>query len=621
MGVDVVPDPISSLETHRDFNGDALGAEILNEAIRLDMGNAYTNEPPLYGVLKNGQVTNSEGSRSIPQIDGIDSTQTYQVYEFQRTPGIIVGSYDAKNNRLLVAKNDDGSIAGFIYSDHDESMRWIADTREALRAIGVMMQDDWSEEDLRRYIGELDDPNSDARKLVHGVYDKYYCVPFETGFSIARIFNRATEPQKEKIAQAALDGQYDVLTAYSFLDSPELIDKIEQIYATHSEKAKAFINDVYVLEGNIDDMLYANIRPNIDITPIREYLVARVRSVFQAAMSLEGEADFSWDLPYDSLAAMQEVVYEFCGLYGLNTTQTLEKAEFGKLETLFLAHAGESAWHDMLKGYLDARWFMKLIEDTPGEMAESSSIFYAALGKELYTKRSETTGDKARQLAMTKSALEQLVEKGALPAHYLLLDTGCGPMEFLSALESSLDPQHRPARVVAVDRDPYPVPGSLSDHVTFEQADMTSPQYLAAHQGEFDLVLHMWSPLNDNEAVLQKNFLDSINRKLKNGGFALIELPIGYVKEMLLEMEQSGRTTGEGLQKHLQAREASKYKKPFEILSLMPLLDRVMESGFVAVNQGSASDVVAGPLVLIYVFRAGAGVCRNTEGWGAEVID
>ena len=109
----------------------------------------------------------------------------------------------------------------------------------------------------------------------------------------------------------------------------------------------------------------------------------------------------------------------------------------------------------------------------------------------------------------------------------------------------------------------------------------------------------MWSPANDNESVLQKNFLDSVNQKMKLGAIALLEFPIGYIDEMSAEMERSGRKTAGRIIKSFISSDGGEVTKSFEITTLMPLFDRLKDSRLKVLNIGDSDDEIIMPLVYV----------------------
>lgn len=577
--------------TEEAVRAGADASEITKKAYTLGTS-AYLLELQISGILRDGKIFGAFGEIEAPNVAGLDPSHSFAVYEFQRR-SYLSGPDKACVDRLLAVHETDGELRGYMYIDPAGKALFTTDAEKAFQAIGLIIDKKWHVQSMSTYVEQLRDSKSDARGLLSGFFgDAYHMVAFEFGYPLFRLYTMANADQKQEIAHAVLDRDVSKLYAFALLDDPERISFLTDAFNRNPEDMQAFADNMVTIYGNIDDIRYAAVKSDVDISMIQKIFAGQVRSLFSATIVTLGNPHFSWEYPRDTLLAMQEIMFEFCGLDYPNIIQMLEVAEFGNMEETYLT---SPAMQTVLDAYLNMRALVKFLEDKPGAMARESQEFYAALGSELYANRSETTGDKTMQLLLVQQAIGLCVNRGLLPDDYEMLDAGSGPMEFLSALQMALNNGNFPKRVLAVDRDRYAVPDQLSGLVTFEQADLTSAEYALSHKGRFDLALHMWSPINDNEFVLQKVFLDSINRKLKVGGIALIEAPIGYVEEMLEEMERSGRKTRGRIVKSF-----GMVEKPFEITSLMPLLHRLKESGLKALNWGDEQDVeIAMPLVYV----------------------
>lgn len=582
-----------------DGGSPTLAQATMGESARAEGYRAYYGIPPIEGQMVNGRIDHDGGTDDFSHVRGIDPTHTYTLLEFQRR-AFLKPDNQGDLSRLIRTTDTTTHERGYLYTNPETgSAVYFTDVRQAFHAMGILLETSWNNTEIESYIDKVTDESSPIRDIFSNlVGDAYECIPFEVGFAIYKLHEKLDVQGRQQLQEIMLPAGVTGSKLIALIDDPAHLPILSELMERQDEQILRCMSGMIEICGNIDDFKYTNTHSEVDTEAIQTILYNQLRGLLSATLETADDPNFSWKLPTDTLKAMQEIMYEYSGLDYPNVIKMLETVEFGVMERNYLNHP---TIHRVIEAYLNIRSMIKFYEDTSDDMKEQSHIFYPTMGRALYEHRNDSTGDKTMQLMLVKTAVSLLMAKGLLKKGYSALDAGSGPMEFLKAFEMELDADYTPKHVLAVDREEYEVPKELADHVSFERADLTSDSYRMAHRGEFDLVIQMWSPINDNKFVDQKEFLDSLNHKLVDQGIALIEIPAGYDQEMRDEMERSHRKTRGRIQKSFKADEAE-ITKPFEITTLMPLIHRLKQSGFRALNYGDQAEI---SVPLVYVTASG----------------
>lgn len=337
--------------------------------------------------------------------------------------------------------------------------------------------------------------------------------------------------------------------------------------------------------------------------PITRRITEMANAVMQILLEDYDKPDFNWNLTYASFEALQDIL---SGIYRLPVPANIpEDAAFrGTLTDYALEHAGDPKRLQLLLPVLELLWLEKLREYTPGAFQEQSTRFYERMGRYLHVSASETTGDTKQELARLGDIFDWLITSGRWHGGDRVMDVGSADGErILRPLMNSPQLQtHIPSSVYAVDRDPYREP---TDHAwEMIRKDFTAPDFATIVAEPVDVVTHTWSPICDLDSPDQKRALDNFNAVLKTGGILILDIPAGYLEEMIAYKRAHGVRTMGRIAKKFRLADGSEVEKEFHIGEQYDIIGRVVSSGFRIMNLPDTANMVNG-VPAFYETRAG----------------
>lgn len=297
-------------------------------------------------------------------------------------------------------------------------------------------------------------------------------------------------------------------------------------------------------------------------------------------------------------------------LYGLPLEEKVppEQALYRELSEYALAQGNDPAKLAMIEPLIERYFLLKLDRILPGAMKTDRERFYAAVGEELGPHANESTGDDELQLLLQTETFRELVRLGYWKKGMVYQDDCCGDGARILRpfLQSSIMQEYPPAEVIGVDGRVFPQPADGLWHAV--QCDLTNPEYpsiaprVLGKPVSVDVITNIWSGINDNDPLEQEQILANMALALRKrtgdtpGGIAIIELPLGYIEEMIAVSDRSGREEmGEAPLAYPTDRGI--VTKTLEILKKHDIVIRTRRAGFRILNLPDGHSPVGIPMV------------------------
>lgn len=299
-------------------------------------------------------------------------------------------------------------------------------------------------------------------------------------------------------------------------------------------------------------------------------------------------------------------------LYGLPSQDLVppEQAIYHELSEYVLARGNDPAKLAMIEPLIERYFLLKLDRILPGAMKTDRERFYATVGEELGPHANESTGDDEMQLLLQIETFRELVRLGYWKQGMVYQDDCCGDGARILRpfLQSSIMREYPPGVVIGVDGRAFPQPADGLWHAV--QCDLTSSEYPgiatrvldSREPVPVDVITNIWSGINDNDPLEQEQIFANMALVLKKrtgdtpGGVAIIELPLGYIEEMIAVSNRTGREemgeaplaypTGDGI-----------VTKTLEIIKKHDIVIRARRAGFRILNLPDGQSPVGIPMV------------------------
>ncbi len=328
------------------------------------------------------------------------------------------------------------------------------------------------------------------------------------------------------------------------------------------------------------------------------------------------EPGFREDYLHASLQALYDTLNT---LHRINIPDLLPKENemYEGLADYATANAGDTVALSLIAPVVEEYFLLKLKRIIPDEFDRAREFFYHSIGDALNAHANEATGDDELQLSLLVHVFDELAERGYWKAGNVLQDAGSGDGTRILEpfLESPVMQRAPPGHVYAVDADAFPQP-SHDQWIAVEQKfeDPDYPTIHARHQGKegiepIDAIVEVWSSPNDLEAPNQQrmfvNFSESLRKREgdRPGGILVLELPVGYIQEMITEADQIGSREMGRARYDFPLGEGRTLEKQLEIMLPHTLLIRAMRAGFRPLNLPQGNGDIKTPAF----YRTGGG--------------
>ena len=305
---------------------------------------------------------------------------------------------------------------------------------------------------------------------------------------------------------------------------------------------------------------------------IAEHMEGIFREAFRG-MLLEWETPgFPWEAVQQSFDAFEDIIAK---VYNVPVQKLLPDVRFQENSQPSLR---------LLMPILQALWLDQGDKYQEGEFQAMAMVFYDALGAHLNRIASETTGDTEQEKMRFRSIISELA--GRIGGKYSLVDVGTGGGERIlrPVLESLIQQERAPSRVLGVDLLSFPPPDD--DLWTPLVADFSSPEFVGTIE-ELDpdavhrIVMSSWSPLADVDTLDREAAFANFSKLAE---WAVIDMPSpdNYGSDQL---ESSGIGGGGRINRAFPGPDGQgDVKKPFSLPGITELVAQAQLAGYEWVN-------------------------------------
>ncbi len=594
---------------------DLLVDQNLGVAIRLEMMQRLVRSAPGVDLpIYNGAIGDFRIQDCPPQAS--------RLVEYQRgitSPGNMFSSVPFLKHLFAVYDEDGDPLGSVALTDPDEGAvqrLQFQSHRDAIENFDMGLLRPVSDTELDLYLRRFPTffaPDSEFTTKTDFT-DLPVLIPLETGLQCMQFLDACgdSHAHREKLFSFLKKYKQAGLLALLGLNPqanvPEQIDRLYDfsldrlgISGECIEKFVEVMLDVEPVEHQFSDKKAAQ--------PITRRITQMASALMQIVLEDYAKPDFNWKLTYTSFAALQDIL---SGIYRLPVPADIpQDAAFrGTLTDYALAHAGDPKRLQLILPVLELLWLEKLREYTPGAFQEQSTRFYERMGKYLHESASKTTGDTEQELARLRGIFDWLITSDRWHKGDRIMDVGSADGERIlrPLIISSQLQTHTPSFVYAVDKDSYREP---ADHTwTMIRKDFTDPDFVTIVDKPVDVITHTWSPICDLDSPDQKKALDNFNSVLKKGGTLVLDIPAGYLEEMM-EYQRVHRTKVLGrIAKKFRFADGAEVEKEFHIGEQYDIIGRAAMSGFRCINIPDTTSAVQGVPPAFY--ETGAGNKRVT---------
>ncbi len=552
-----------------------------------------------------------------------------KVREVFRRPRVI--SFDMRDvthpllDQMITCFDGDGAAIGSLVEIQEAgeqgAMLTLLTHEEALRKIGASVFRPRSNEQLAHLLSAADSvlgPESEfARETGNrATIERQYV--FEDALHTIGLIDTYRGKRKTLNSLYAICASPATESLLGFCDSEDEIEHVASIVKKRPpwlmELCRSYntLRHDTITAGDPEKFIYER--------PLEAQAFRLGHDLMKTALLHHDDVGFRQDYLDASLRALYDTLN---ALHAIDLPARLPKEQdmYTGLADFATSYAGDAIQLSLIAPVVEQLFLLKLKRIIPGEFEKARDFFYKFIGSALNAHSNEATGDDEQQLQLLTDVFDELVTLGYWHEGDILQDAGAGRGDRILRrfLLSKVMQKARPGYVYAVDALFFDQPGDrLWDAVQMQFEDDDYPHIHAKKIGArgivpIDAITETWSSPSDVGADKQQAMFEHFSRSLKKregntpGGVLVLEVPIGYINEMIAFAQERGRREMGEVTLHYPIGDGKTLDKPLEIMKTHDLIIRAMRAGFRPLNLPPGKGVVKTPAF----YRTGAGKDRG----------